>query len=325
MLSSGSVLFIVLLMNELRVFKYIKQRINQVLGLCNLRDIFKRKKKSPRPLSIYTDSDVYAEADRVAMMPPDQYKNHNLILQDLVKFYNKFLAVNQLNVAIDPYECFGLLGINGAGKTTTFKMLIGDEKMSSGDSFVQGISLKKDMKGVHKRIGYCPQFDALIDDLTGRETLDFFCMLRGVRRMDIKRVSTTLATDLNFMQHIDKLVREYSGGNKRKLSTAVAMLGNPSVIFLDEPTTGMDPGAKRHLWSAICKVRNQGRSIVLTSHSMEECEALCTRIAIMVGGEFRCLGSVQHLKSKFSKGFILTIKIKCLDETNIRETMGNRR
>lgn len=217
-------------------------------------------------------------------------------------------------------------------------MLTGDVKISSGEGFVRGISLKNNMPTVHKVIGYCPQFDALIEDMTGRETLEMFALLRGVRRRDINVVSIRLATDLNFMKHIDKKVSEYSGGNKRKLSTAVALLGNPSVVYLDEPTTGMnlmleillnlealrnsreltafefdsgmDPGAKRNLWNVISKTRIAGKSIVLTSHSMEECEALCTRLAIMVNGEFKCLGSTQHLKSKFSKGFLLTVKVR---------------
>lgn len=131
-----------------------------------------------------------------------------------------------------------MLGVNGAGKTTTFKMLTGDVKISSGEGFVRGISLKSDMRNVHKIIGYCPQFDALIEDMTGRETLEMFALLRGVRRRDIPGLSSRLANDLNFMKHIDKMVSEYSGGNKRKLSTAVALIGNPSVVYLDEPTTG---------------------------------------------------------------------------------------
>lgn len=220
-----------------------------------------------------------------------------------MKFCYKFLVLFRS-------ECFGLLGVNGAGKTSTFKMLTGDVKISSGEAFVRGISLKTDMPDVHKIIGYCPQFDALIEDLTGRETLEMFALLRGVRRNEINALSIRLANELNFMKHIDKKVMEYSGGNKRKLSTAVALIGNPVVVYLDEPTTGMDPGAKRHLWNMVSKIRSSGKSIVLTSHSMEECEALCTRLAIMVNGEFKCLGSTQHLKNKFSKGFLLTVKVQ---------------
>lgn len=202
------------------------------------------------------------------------------------------------------------MGINGAGKTSTFRMLTGDSKLSSGDAWVRGVSLKSSMNTVHQMIGYCPQFDAVLEDLTGRETLRIFCLLRGVRRSEIDALSVRLANDLNFIRHIDKQVGEYSGGNKRKLSTALALIGNPAVIYLDEPTTGMDPGAKRHLWNVICKVRNSGKSIVLTSHSMEECEALCTRLAIMVNGEFKCLGSTQYLKNKFSDGYVLNIKVQ---------------
>ncbi|EDO28092.1 predicted protein [Nematostella vectensis] len=101
-----------------------------------------------------------------------------------------------------------------------------------------------------------------------------------------------------------------SGGNKRKLSTAIALVGNPPIIFLDEPTTGMDPVARRFLWDSLTHVMKGGRSIVLTSHSMEECEALCTRLAIMVNGQFKCVGSAQHLKSRFGMGYTLMLKVE---------------
>lgn len=207
-------------------------------------------------------------------------------------------------------ECFGLLGVNGAGKTTTFKMMTGDERISSGAAYVQGLSLESNMNSIYKMIGYCPQFDALLDDLTGREVLRIFCMLRGVQESRIKHLSEDLAKSFGFMKHIDKRTHAYSGGNKRKLSTAIAVIGSPSVIYLDEPTTGMDPAARRQLWNMVCRIRDSGKSIVLTSHSMEECEALCTRLAIMVNGEFKCIGSTQHLKNKFSKGLILKIKVR---------------
>lgn len=208
------------------------------------------------------------------------------------------------------YECFGLLGANGAGKTTTFKMLSGDESISFGNAWIKGHSLKTNLKKVHKHIGYCPQFDALIEDLTGRETLKLFSLLRGVPNDTIPQITLFLAKEFGFVKHLDKQVKAYSGGNKRKLSTALALLGNPSVIYLDEPTSGMDPGAKRNLWNGVCRVRDSGKTIILTSHSMEECEALCTRLAIMVNGEFKCIGSTQHLKNKFSQGFVLIIKAK---------------
>lgn len=128
--------------------------------------------------------------------------------------------------------------MNGAGKTSTFKMLTGDVKISSGEAFVRGISLKSHMPEVHKVIGYCPQFDALLEDLTGAETLELFSLLRGIHPSNIPALSHRLATDLNFMQHINKKVDEYSGGNKRKLSTAVALIGNPVLVFLGKCLKG---------------------------------------------------------------------------------------
>uniref|UniRef100_A0A1B0GH75 Putative lipid exporter abca1 n=1 Tax=Lutzomyia longipalpis TaxID=7200 RepID=A0A1B0GH75_LUTLO len=272
----GVIMFGILLIKETRV----------------LEGVFYRGKKAieaPIPEteeeSGLLDSDVQAEKNRIREMTLADIENHNLILKDMTKYYGKFLAVNQLCVGVDAGSCFGLLGVNGAGKTSTFKMLTGDEMISRGEAWVRGISIKSDMKSVHQIIGYCPQFDALLDDLTGRETLYIFCLLRGISTQRMKGLSEQLAVELNFMQHIDKKVKEYSGGNKRKLSTAVSLIGNPSVVYLDEPTTG-------------------------NGSSMEECEALCSRLAIMVNGEFKCLGSTQHLKNKFSKGYILVIQLK---------------
>lgn len=280
-----------------------------------IQTIFYKLKKSNRPVNIpesedgIIDSDVNNEKIKVRSVTSFLTAKNNLVLKDFTKYYGKLLAVNQICVGVERSECFGLLGVNGAGKTSTFQMLTGDEMISAGDAWVDGISIRTDMNKVHRRIGYCPQFDALIDDLTGRETLRIFSLLRGVPRSQIASLSKQLAEDLSFTKHLDKKIIAYSGGNKRKLSTALSLIGDPSVIYLDEPTSGMDPGARRQLWNMVIKARNAGKSVILTSHSMEECEALCTRLAIMVNGEFKCLGSTQHLKNKFSKGFFLTIKI----------------
>lgn len=143
-------------------------------------------------------------------------------------------------------------------------MLTGEERISSGEIFVHGLNLKSDIQKIYKCIGYCPQFDALFDNLTGRETLEIFALIRGVPRNEISTYAVRAATDLDVIQHVDKKVSELSGGNKRKLSTAISLIGNPKVIFLDEPTTGMDPATKRNLWNIIIKLRDQGKSIVLT-------------------------------------------------------------
>lgn len=206
-------------------------------------------------------------------------------------------------------ECFGLLGVNGAGKTTIFKLLTGDETLSSGNGFIVDLSITNNMRSIYKKLGYCPQFDGLLGDLSGRETIRIFGMIRGLTSNAIEIVTKSLAEAFGFEKHLDKRISVYSGGNKRKLSTAVALIGNPSIVLLDEPTSGMDPASKRNLWNVVCSARDSGKSIVLTSHSMEECEALCTRLSIMVNGELKCLGSTQHLKNKFSKVLILKIKL----------------
>uniref|UniRef100_S4RYR0 ABC transporter domain-containing protein n=1 Tax=Petromyzon marinus TaxID=7757 RepID=S4RYR0_PETMA len=217
---------------------------------------------------------------------------------------NPLVAVDGISVGIPAGECFGLLGFNGAGKTTTFKMLTGEETATSGDAVIGGYSILTDIRKVQQRIGYCPQFDGLLEHMTGRETLWMYARLRGVPERLIPWATRTGRVPRVAPPH------RRSGGTKRKLSTAVALMGSPPVVFLDEPSTGMDPVARRLLWDALSRVREEGRALVITSHSMEECEALCTRIAIMVNGQFRCLGSQQHLKSRYGSGYTLLARIR---------------
>uniref|UniRef100_A0A4W6GB46 ATP binding cassette subfamily A member 3 n=1 Tax=Lates calcarifer TaxID=8187 RepID=A0A4W6GB46_LATCA len=260
------------------------------------------------------DRDVAEERKRVLECQPivESMVGSPLILQELSKVYSSgtnLLAVDRLSLAVGKGECFGLLGFNGAGKTTTFKMLTGDESVTSGDAYIDGYSILRDIKKVRQRIGYCPQFDAVLDHMTGRETLSMYARLRGIPEKYVSGCVENVLRSLLLEPHADKLVRSYSGGNKRKLSAGMALIGGPPVIFLDEPSTGMDPVARRLLWDAVTRTRESGKAIIITSHSMEECEALCTRLAVMVNGQFKCLGSPQHLKSKFGSGYTLLAKV----------------
>uniref|UniRef100_A0A8C7GQT5 P-type phospholipid transporter n=1 Tax=Oncorhynchus kisutch TaxID=8019 RepID=A0A8C7GQT5_ONCKI len=234
-----------------------------------------------------------------------------LELKQLTKVYNRKQkpAVDRLCVGIPPGECFGLLGVNGAGKTSTFKMLTGDSIVTSGEAYLAGKSVLTEINEVHQNMGYCPQFDAINELLTGREHLEFYAILRGVPEKEVCEVAEWGIRKLGLIKYVDKAAGSYSGGNMRKLSTAMALIGGPPVVFLDEPTTGMDPKARRALWNCILSIVKEGRSVVLTSHSMEECEALCTRMAIMVNGRFRCLGSVQHLKNRFGDGYTIILRV----------------
>uniref|UniRef100_A0A667XKN2 ATP binding cassette subfamily A member 7 n=1 Tax=Myripristis murdjan TaxID=586833 RepID=A0A667XKN2_9TELE len=206
-------------------------------------------------------------------------------------------------------QCFGLLGVNGAGKTSTFRMLTGDTPITYGEAFLNHHSVLTEMERVHQLMGYCPQFDAISDLLTGQEHLELYARLRGVPEDSVAKVAQWGVKKLGLTQYADREAGGYSGGNKRKLSTAISLIGAPPIIFLDEPTTGMDPKAKRFLWNCILSVTKEGRAVVLTSHSMEECEALCTRMAIMVNGRFQCLGSVQHLKNRFGDGYTIILRL----------------
>ncbi|KAH8261715.1 hypothetical protein KR044_002735 [Drosophila immigrans] len=298
MVGVGIVFFLFLILHEYRI-------LNEFVYMIRKRTI----KPPPPPELGYFNEDVEKERQRILNMTKEEVGSTNLVIDRMTKYYKSFLAVNQVSLCVEAAECFGLLGVNGAGKTSTFKMLTGDQRIDFGTAHVQGYSMETDAHRVFKRIGYCPQFDALFDDLTGREVLRIYCLLRGIEKSSIKRITEELAKALGFLRHLDKRTLAYSGGNKRKLSTGIALLGGPSVVYLDEPTTGMDPAARRQLWNVVCACRDNGKTIILTSHSMEECEALCTRLAIMVNGELKCIGSTQHLKNKYSKGLVLKIKV----------------
>jgi ABC-type multidrug transport system ATPase subunit len=174
-------------------------------------------------------------------------------------------------------------------------------------------------------VGYCPQFDALNAYLTGREQLAFYARLRGIAESDVKCVVDWAIRHMHLSAYARHVTRSYSGGNKRKLSAAIAMLGNPLVVLLDEPSTGMDPKTRRFMWDRISDLTRDNHTVLLTTHryarcsltprftnvySMEECEALCTRVSMMVNGRMKCMGSIQHIKQKFGEGYRLTLKLR---------------
>eukprot|EP00656_Telonema_subtile_P039896 TRINITY_DN4497_c0_g1_i4.p1 TRINITY_DN4497_c0_g1~~TRINITY_DN4497_c0_g1_i4.p1 ORF type:complete len:1202 (+),score=309.02 TRINITY_DN4497_c0_g1_i4:2333-5938(+) len=219
------------------------------------------------------------------------------------------VAVAGSSFAIKNGECFGLLGINGAGKTTTMSMLTGEFRPTSGSATLAGYDAVTQRADVYRNLGFCPQFDALFEKLTAREHLLLYATIRGVPAAKRKRVIDRIISDLDLGDFENKLAGTYSGGNRRKLSVGIALIGDPPIIFMDEPSTGMDPVARRFMWGVISRTMS-GRSVILTTHSMEESEALCHRIAIMVGGRLQCIGSAQHLKSRFGTGYTIEARAK---------------
>lgn len=187
-------------------------------------------------------------------------------------------------------------------------MLTAEDFPTSGSAFADGVDVFQKPSSAREKIGYCPQFDALFDFLTGEEHMYFYGRMMGVPQKRLRDFSTRLLTALGTQQYSKRQVRFYSGGNRRKLSLAISLLGGSKVIFLDEPSSGVDPASRRELWALILSVkknRELQRAIVLTTHSMEECEALSDNIGIMAEGRLLCLGSASHLKAKFGQGYQL--------------------
>ncbi|CAK4237934.1 unnamed protein product [Aphanomyces euteiches] len=230
---------------------------------------------APYPL----DEDVRKEADRIASGAADK---DAVVMRNLRKVYKEGkVGVVDLSLALPKGECFGYLGINGAGKTTTMKILTGDVLPTSGSATLGGFDIMTQQLQVRRLIGYCPQFDALIDLMTVREHLELFAAIKGVPSGQIGATVKDKMEQMNLNDFEHKLAGTLSGGNKRKLSVAIAMIGSPPIIFLDEPSTGMDPVSRRFMWDVIAAIstRSKESTILLTTHSMEECEALCTRVA----------------------------------------------
>ncbi|XP_052051225.1 ATP-binding cassette sub-family A member 17 [Apodemus sylvaticus] len=303
----GLVYITLLFLTEANAFCVLKSRLSGFLpSFC--------RKKSGMTFDATESEDegVLEEAETIKRYLETLIKKNPLVVKEASKVYTEkvpLLAVNKVSFVVKEKECFGLLGLNGAGKTSIFNMLTGEQPFTSGDAFVKGVSVKSDRAKVRQWIGYCPEFDALLNFMTGREMLVMYARIRGIPECHIKACVDLILENLLLCVYADKLVKTYSGGNKRMLSTGIALVGEPAVILLDEPSTGMDPVARRLLWDTVGRVRESGKTIVITSHSMEECEALCTRLAIMVQGQFKCLGSPQRLKSKFGGGYSLQAKV----------------
>ena len=223
-------------------------------------------------------------------------------------------AVRHTSLGVAPNTILGLLGPNGAGKTTMVSMLAGLEAADSGDAWIEQRSIVTDLDAARRKLGLCPQFDALLPNLTAREHLNMFAKVRGVPAEMRPRIVERTIVDMGLSLKADCRVDTYSGGNKRKLSVALSMVSDPAVSFLDEPSTGMDPKTRRRMWDYLINLKagnfsTEPRGIVLTTHGMEEADALSDNIAIMVRGELRALGPSQTLKSTYGAGFLVTARL----------------
>jgi len=225
--------------------------------------------------------------------------------------FNKFEAVKGITFCMKPGEVFAVLGHNGAGKTTAINVITGTTRASGGEVLAFDQSLTYAISEVQKMIGLCPQHSAIWEELTPRQHLKIFCHLKGVPWSEMDDEIEQRLKDVVLFDVIDKPAGKFSGGMKRRLSVAMACVGNPQIIILDEPTTGLDPLSKKWVWSSIQKLK-KGKVVILTTHSMEEADLLGDRIGIMGHGTLLCIGTSLHLKNKFGLGYRINFSI---DET----------
>lgn len=257
------------------------------------------------------DADVEIEEKAAMEIDPSEVKVNVRKLRKVYggMFTSSNVAVECVSFNVPKCQCFALLGVNGAGKTTTFRMLTGEYAPTSGEAYLDGFNVISNLEEARENIGYCPQFDALSELLTCEEHIRLYCEIKGINGDKISELVTDLLDDLDLTEYRTYLAGTLSGGNKRKLSVAIALIGNPTVVFLDEPSAGMDPETRKKLWKVLGNIKNRDSAVVLTTHSMEEAEVLCDRMAIMVGGRLRCIGSSTYLRDKFGQGYELEIKM----------------
>eukprot|EP01116_Phalansterium_solitarium_P019773 TRINITY_DN564_c0_g2_i1.p1 TRINITY_DN564_c0_g2~~TRINITY_DN564_c0_g2_i1.p1 ORF type:complete len:1819 (+),score=747.59 TRINITY_DN564_c0_g2_i1:87-5543(+) len=262
------------------------------------------------------DDDVATERERVSS--GTHQSNAPLVIKELRKVYpdgpnGAKVAVKSLCLAVEQGECFTLLGENGAGKTTTISMLTGVYQPTSGTATVGGFDIVTSIDQVHLAMGLCPQFSLLWSDLTVREHMLFYARLKGILPSEEDRHVDQALREVGLLQSAEKLSKALSGGMKRRLSVAISLVGDSEIVFLDEPTTGLDPASRRQIWNILERAK-QTRALVLTTHQMDEAELLSTRIGVLAHGELRCLGNQQHLKNKFGLGYNLQVNFKPVHE-----------
>ena len=230
-------------------------------------------------------------------------------VNNISKTFDSFTAVDSISFDVYKGEIFGFLGANGAGKTTAMKMLIGISKPSSGEASIAGFDLRTQTEMVKKSIGYMSQKFSMYDDLTIKENITFFGGIYGLSRADIKEKTAHLISELELEEVADKLVSALPLGWKQKLSFSVALLHEPKIVFLDEPTGGVDPITRRQFWEMIYAQANKGTTIFVSTHYMDEAE-YCDRVSIMVEGKIEALDSPKNLKKQYNAASMNDVFLK---------------
>lgn len=230
-------------------------------------------------------------------------------VNELTKKFGDFTAVNKISFEVFPGEIFGFLGANGAGKTTAMRMLIGLSRPSSGEATVAGFDVYRQAEKIKQNIGYMSQKFSLYEDLTVTENINFYGGIYGLARNIIKEKTGQLIADLQLEEVQHTLVKSLPLGWKQKLAFSVAILHQPKIVFLDEPTGGVDPVTRRQFWEMIYKAASEGMTVFVTTHYMDEAE-YCDRISIMVSGRIEALDAPGALKTQFDAGSMDEVFLK---------------
>ena len=227
-------------------------------------------------------------------------KNISVETQNLTRKFGKFIAVNQVSIKVYQGEIFGFLGANGAGKTTMIRMLCGLLKPSEGTGSVAGFDVMKENEKIKTKIGYMSQKFSLYEDLTVAENIDFYGGIYGLTKHEIETRKQELVDQVGLSPYVDKLTKDLPLGIRQRLALGSAMLHDPPILFLDEPTSGVDPKARREFWNLLYETVKLGKTIFITTHYMDEAE-YCHRVSIMQQGEIIALDTPGALKQKYQK------------------------
>ncbi|XP_053149567.1 ABC-type organic anion transporter ABCA8B-like isoform X2 [Hemicordylus capensis] len=329
-----SVVFIILLRClELKYGRPLMRR-DPVFRISPQRE---RSHQNPEEPGEDVDRDVQDERARArsALMSTNQEEKPVIVAHNLRKEYKSKkacscckkdkaggkVATRNVSFCVKKGEVLGLLGPNGAGKSTTISMITGDTDVTAGQVLIKRADAAATEEDTAGFLGYCPQENALWPNLTMKEHLEIYAAVKGIRKDAAAIAINRIVQALELQGHLKKATKTLAAGLARKLCFALSMMGNPTVMLLDEPSTGMDPKGKRQVWKTIHAVlKDKDQGAILTTHHMEEAEAVCDRVAIMVSGLLRCLGPIQYLKSKFGKNYLLQIKVKGIEQGDLVNT-----
>ncbi len=242
-----------------------------------------------------------------------------IVARGVHKHYGPIHAVDGVDLEVRSGELFGLIGHNGAGKSTMFKMMLGLIPLTAGEIRIDGAPVPgSDFRAVRRKVGYLPENVVLYDNLTGAETLDFFARLKGVSPAQ----NAALLERVGLMHAAKRRVREYSKGMRQRLGFAQALLGTPRILFLDEPTTGLDPEAIRGFYAILRQLKGEGVTMVITSHILAEIQERVDRLAIMAAGKVQATGTVQALREQMDLPLWFDVRVAPEDFEAVRNALG---